>query len=66
LALPTPLQMMGAPGSPCSRKMRSLLHNRRIPNLLILHNSREAANLSNAGATVDDLLEGTGCEALFR
>jgi glutathione S-transferase len=48
VVLPTPLQMMGAPGSPYSRKMRSLLRYRRIPYLFILQNSDEAAKLPQA------------------
>jgi glutathione S-transferase len=40
--------MMGAPGSPYTRKMRSLLRYRRIPYLFIQQNSREAAKLPGA------------------
>ena len=39
----TPLQMLGAPGSPYTRKMRSVLRYRRIPYLFIQQNSPEAA-----------------------
>ncbi len=48
MALPTPLQMMGAPGSPYSRKLRSLLRFRRIPYVFILQNSFEAEKLPGA------------------
>jgi glutathione S-transferase len=40
--------MMGAPGSPYTRKMRSLLRFRRIPYLFIQQNSAEAAKLPGA------------------
>lgn len=42
MSIPTPLQMLGAPGSPYSRKMRSLLRFRRIPYVFIQQNSPEA------------------------
>lgn len=48
MKLSTPLKMMGAPGSPYTRKMRSALRYRRIPYVFIQQNSPEAEELPKA------------------
>ncbi len=47
-SLSTPLKMMGAPGSPYTRKMRSLLRYRQIPYVMFQQHGKEAAKLPAA------------------
>ncbi len=44
MSLPTPLEMMGAPGSPYTRKMRALLRYRGLPYRMIGGDQRAMAS----------------------
>lgn len=48
MTLATPLEFMGAPGSPYTRKMRALLRFRRIPYITYQQNSQEVASRPRA------------------
>ena len=48
MTLPTPLEMMGAPGSPYTRKMRAVLRHHRISYLFIQQNTSQAEKLPQA------------------
>ena len=48
MTLPLPLRLMGAPGSPCTRKMRGPLRYRRIAHEVMQMGGLEAKDLPRA------------------
>ncbi len=38
--MPTPLKIVGAPGSPYTRKLRAVLRYRRIPHIFVVRGSK--------------------------
>ena len=48
MTLPTPLEMMGAPGSPYTRKMLALMRYRQIPYRLLISGSSESDAMPKA------------------
>lgn len=46
--IPTPLRLMGAPGSPYTRKMLALLRYRRVPYLFSVQGAKEVESLPKA------------------
>lgn len=51
-ALPAPLRMVGAEGSPYSRKLRAVLRYRRIPHAWIVRGSAESRGLPEPRAAL--------------